>query len=366
MRSTAPPSRKAGQVGSLSGHAARITDLRTLSWSSGAAHPPGCTSRFPPSLRRSTASKGRFLIPLVVPWLAQHKHPYTSPTRGRVSSPRGSGTVPQSRSQGRAPSAPRAGSPRCPCACGAYAAPRPPPAEAIRAGSALGAGGGWLVLGSWGFGGVELAGVRVDVVEVVVVVVVVVGVVRRHLLDAGGDAPHRLHVRLRGRPAPRPPPVRPALPPGLPCPVPPVPRGPRRPCPCPWAPFRPPARAVGPAPCPPRPGPPSRPPSLASLPAPGCPAHAAARPFRALVPSRPPALSRAVRCLRSVPLRCCALAPCRACPGLLLARAPAHSPCRPLSPAPRSRGWHAALPARRPLLPGSRAGRPAVFAAAAA
>ena len=28
----------------------------------------------------------------------------------------------------------------------------------------------------------------------VVVVVVVVGVVRRHLLDAGGDAPHRLHV----------------------------------------------------------------------------------------------------------------------------------------------------------------------------
>ena len=37
--------------------------------------------------------------------------------------------------------------------------------------------------------------------------VVVVGVVRRHLLGAGGDAPHRLHVRLRGRPAPRPPPL---------------------------------------------------------------------------------------------------------------------------------------------------------------
>ena len=31
--------------------------------------------------------------------------------------------------------------------------------------------------------------------------VVVVGVVRRHLLDTGGDAPHRLDVRLRGRPA---------------------------------------------------------------------------------------------------------------------------------------------------------------------
>ena len=68
-------------------------------------------------------------------------------------------------------------------------------------------GGGWLVPGLWGFGGDELAGVTVDVVEVVVVVVVVVvGVVRRHLLDAGGDAPHWLHVRLRGRPALCPPP----------------------------------------------------------------------------------------------------------------------------------------------------------------
>ena len=47
--------------------------------------------------------------------------------------------------------------------------------------------------GSWGLGGDELAGVRVDVVEVVVVVVVVVvGVVCRHLLDAGGDAPRWL------------------------------------------------------------------------------------------------------------------------------------------------------------------------------
>ena len=123
--------------------------------------------------------------------------------------------MPQSRSQGRAPSAPRAGSPRCPCACGANAAPRPPPAEAIRAGSALGAGGGgWLVLGSWGSWGDDLAGVRVDVVEAVVVVVVVVGVVRRHLLDAGKDAPHRLHVRLWGHPVPRPPHFGPPSPPG--------------------------------------------------------------------------------------------------------------------------------------------------------
>ena len=70
-----------------------------------------------------------------------------------------------------------------------------------------------MVLLSWGLGGEELAGVRVDVVEVVVVVVVVVvGVVCRHLLDAGGDAPHRLHVRLRGRPALCPPPFVPSSP----------------------------------------------------------------------------------------------------------------------------------------------------------
>ena len=49
-------------------------------------------------------------------------------------------------------------------------------------------GGGWLVLGSWGFGGDEFSGVWVDVVEVGVVVVVVVGAVRRHLFDAGGHA----------------------------------------------------------------------------------------------------------------------------------------------------------------------------------
>ena len=42
--------------------------------------------------------------------------------------------------------------------------------------------------------------------------VVVVGVVCRHLLDPGGDAPHRLHVRLRGRPALCPPPFAPSSP----------------------------------------------------------------------------------------------------------------------------------------------------------
>ena len=169
-----------------------------------------------------------------------------------------------------------------------------------------------------------------------------------------------------GAPRPPPPSLRPALPPGLPCPVSPVPWGPWRPCPCPWAPFQPPTRVAGPASRPPRPGPPAHPPPLALPPTPGLPARAPARPSRALAPSRPPVLSRAVRCLRSAPPRCCALAPCRACPGLLLARAPGHFPCRLLPPAPRSRGWHAALPARPPALPESRAGRPAVFAAAAA
>ena len=127
MRTTAPPSRRTGHVVSLLGHAARITDQRTLSWSSGAAHPPGGTSRFPPSLWRSTALKVLFLIPLAVPELAQLNHPYTSTTGGRASSPRRSGTVPQSRSQGLAPPAPRSGSPCGSCACGAGAAPRPPP-----------------------------------------------------------------------------------------------------------------------------------------------------------------------------------------------------------------------------------------------
>ena len=208
MRSTAPPSRKAGHVGSLWGHATRVTARRNLSWSSGAAHPPGGTSQFPPSLRRSTASKGRFLIPLVVPEQAQLRHPYTSTTRGRASPPQGV--------RDRVPVPVPGPGPLCP--------PRRPPLGPLclrrrrrappprRRGSGSPRrlrprrGGGWLVLGSGGLGGDEVSGVGVDVVEVGVVVVVVVVVVRRHLLDAGGGAPHRLHVRLWGRPAPRPPP----------------------------------------------------------------------------------------------------------------------------------------------------------------
>ena len=122
--------------------------------------------------------------------------------------------MPQSRSQGRAPSAPRAGSPCCPCACGADAASRPPPPRRGHPRRLCSRrGGSWLVPGSLGLGGDELASAGVDVVEVVVVVVVVVvGVVRLHLLDAGGDVPHGLHVRLRGRPASRPPPFSPPSP----------------------------------------------------------------------------------------------------------------------------------------------------------
>ena len=354
MRSTAPPSRKAGHVGSLSGHVAQITELRTLSWSSGAAHPPRGTSRFPPSLRRSTASKSRFLNPLVFAWSAQLNHPYTSPTRGRASSPRGSVTVPQSRSQGQAPSAPRAGSPCCPCACGAGAAPRPPPAEAIRAGSALGAGGGagWCrrrgrcCRGGGGGGGGGGCGGPASV-------------------GCRGGCTSSAARPAAGASRPPPPSLRPALPPGSHAPsrLSPGARGalalalgpPSGPLPVPWVP--PPVTHALACPLAHRP-------SLCSLHLGALPAPLA--PSRALAPSWPPALSRAVRCPRSAPLRCCALAPCRACPGPLLARAPGHFPCHLLSPAPRSSGWHTALPARRPLRPGSRAGRPAAFAAAAA
>ena len=154
-RSTAPPSRKAGNPGCWSGHAARITARRTLSWSSRATHPPGVTSQLPSSLRRSTASKGRFLNLLVVPRVPKLSHPYTSSTRGRVSPPRGWGTKLQSRTQLHqasawrvAPTAPRAGTARGSCATCASSAlgPRAAGGADIRAGSARGGGGG-VVLG---------------------------------------------------------------------------------------------------------------------------------------------------------------------------------------------------------------------------
>ena len=122
--------------------------------------PPGGISRFPSSLQRSTASKGRFPNPLVVPEVAQPSHPYSSTTKGRASPPTGSAITSQSRAQSpRAPSAPRAGSACGSCACGAGAAPDPRAAgaEAIRAGSAsgsraAGAGPRGAPLCGWGAG----------------------------------------------------------------------------------------------------------------------------------------------------------------------------------------------------------------------
>ena len=369
-------------------------------------------------LRGRSSPRGYLPVPSVPP--EEHgierpvPHPADGPRAGPAQQPvhlhhQGEGLITQ-RVRDRAsvplpgpkPPAPRAGAPCGPCACGAGAASRPLPAEAIRAGSALGAGG------LAGAGVVGVGGGRV--------------LRRRGRCCRGGrgggggvwcGAPAFVGCRggctapaarpAAGAPRPPPPSLHSALPPGLPCPVLPVPGGPRRPCPCPWVPCRPPrlcppVRAVVLAPCHPRPGLHCRrpcpscarahslgcaracPPSLAPLRAPrgrlpGRPARTPARPSGTLAPSSLPALCRLVRCPRSVPLRCCwprrpvrvcALAPCRVCPGPPPARAPGHFPCCLLSPAPRSCGWHAALPARRPPLPGSRAGRPAASASAAA
>ena len=257
--------------------------------------------------------------------------------------------------------------------------PAPPPAEAIRAGSALAAGGGWLVLGSWGLGGDEISGIGVDVVEVVVVVVLVMGVVRQHLLDAGGDAPHwRLHVRLRGRPAPRPPPFYPPSPSGSHAPSrlslgacgalalalgpPSVPHA-SVPLPVPWVPppvthalacllaHRPSRRSMhlGALPAP-----------LRALPVPW--------PLHGSLPCVAPAAARALSPFAAAGLG----APSVFAPLLLAACALARSLRVPLGTSPVTScqplraPWYAALPVRRPLLPGSHAGRPAAFAAAAA
>ena len=119
--------------------------------------PPGGYLPVPPVPPEEHGIGDRFLIPLVVPEQAQLSDPYTSTTRGRAPPPRGIGPVFQSRSQGRAPPAPRAGSPCGPCACGADATPRPPAAEAatICAGSALGAG-----QASWCWGRGRWGGMR--------------------------------------------------------------------------------------------------------------------------------------------------------------------------------------------------------------
>ena len=308
--------------------------------------PPGGTSGFPSSRQRSMASKGWYLM---YPEVGQFSHPYTPSTRGRVSPPRGSRTASQSRTQslralaGRgAHTAPPAGSAPGSCATGAAAiragsapSPRGAGAAARRAGSASGSqtaglgfcgaspcwpGGGWRgTLG--GPGGDQGPKVGVSVVDGQGVVVV--GVVPRHPLDAGGDAPHRLDLRLRGLPACL------SLPFALP-----VPSGP-------WAPpslstvarVAPPLLAPGPLPCllplaPARPLPPALPMSLTVPRAPPTAAGALAFPVR--LPSPAAACSVALPLLlppsaaaNALALPLC-LPPPSCCPRL----------CRFLVPAP--------------------------------
>ena len=132
---------------------------------------------------------------------------------------------------------------------------------------------------------------------------------------------------------------------------------------CPWGPVAPLPLPLGPLPAPfrplsPTPWPacsPTVPRSAQCTWAP-CPRPCAPFPCPGPFPAPCPVSRRSLPALR--PPLLLLLAPCRVCPGPLPARAPGHFPCRILSPAPRFRGWHAALPARRPLLPGSGAWHP--------
>ena len=219
--------------------------------------------------------------------------------------------------------------------------------------------------------------------------------VRRHLLDAGGDAPHRLYFRLQVRPAPHPPPFAPSSP-----------RGSRAPsCLSPGADVAL-ALPLGSLPSPL---------GFVSLSTPWVPptvtcalartAGARILPLSVPMPLAAPTFIHhaPLHCMRFVaaslgallaplpvlpvplPFPCSVscvvpsaarvLSPPAAAglgalptllPSLLAACALGHSPCRPPSPAPRSCGWHPALPARCPPPPGSRARRPVAAAAAAA
>ena len=111
MRSTAPPSRKASHVGSLR---ARPPKSPPGGLSRGPLGPP--TPLVPPGSPHPSGGARHRRAGSSSPELAQLSPPYTSTTRERASSPRGSGTVSQSRSQGPAPPAPCASSPCGPCA----------------------------------------------------------------------------------------------------------------------------------------------------------------------------------------------------------------------------------------------------------
>ena len=247
---------------------------------------PSTTTRTPPHQGEGLLpQRVRDRAPVPVPWPALLRPPCRPPSLPL-----------RLRRQCRAPSPLRRGHPRRLC-------PRP--------------GGGLMVLVSWGFGGDELAGVRVDVVEVVVVVVVVVvGVVCRHLLDAGGMHLTGCTSGCGGAPPPAPL-LSPRPPPWAPMPRPACPLGPAAPLPLPLGPF--------PAPCPCR---------GSRLPSP--------TPW----PARSPTSPRPAPCTWA-PFPCpCAPFPC---PGAFPA------PCVVRSAPPRCCA-----------LPGPLAGRPAAFAAAAA
>ena len=231
---------------------------RPFWWSSQATRPPWGTSRFTPSLRRSTASKGWLLSPLVVPEVAQLSHPYTSVTRRGALPPRGPGIASQARAQlPRVQYAPLLRLPLLRLLRWCRTTPAPRSAAGIRAASARGSratgaapfgvspcGQGPPTRGAGGVGGGSGLPCRGRCCRSTVVVVGVVDAPASAGYRGGCSAPP-------GRPtagAPRPPSplLRPALPPPPLCPVLRAPRGKCHPStPCSWAHSLPPAPGSG-------------------------------------------------------------------------------------------------------------------------
>ena len=193
-----------------SGIPAQITARRTLSWSSRAAPPPlGVLPAFPRPCGGARHRKAGSSVPWWSPrWPSSATYTPSSPggwplpleDRGSRPSPGPSCPWPPLPPVPAPPAAP------APVAAGAAAIGAGSARDSRAAGAgpcgASQCGRGSRLVGRPGGGGV--AGDQVPHVGVNVVdgLVVVVGVLRRHLLDTGGDAPHRPDVRLRGRPLP--------------------------------------------------------------------------------------------------------------------------------------------------------------------